>query len=69
MTPCTGCYMPNTCRNYGQCQDPRRPETGIDAALKEAHAACLALEAAATRLNEATANLAAAQVIHKSQQQ
>jgi flagellar assembly factor FliW len=43
-------------------------ETGLSHAIKEAQDAIVALEAAARRLNEATANLAAAIVINKSQQ-
>jgi uncharacterized protein YoxC len=44
------------------------PETGLGYALQEVEHAIADLEAALKRLNEATANLAAAQVIHNAKQ-
>lgn len=63
---CTGCQIGRACR---QSDRDHWPETGLDYAIKEAHAAIEAVNAAAKRLDEAMANVAAAQVIHKSQQQ
>jgi hypothetical protein len=64
MNHCPGCQMPGSCRQDGHC---RRPCT-LDHAIKEAKEACAAMEAATRRLNAAVVNLAAAQLISKSQQ-
>jgi hypothetical protein len=62
---CTGCQIGRACR---QGDRDHRPETGMEYALAETRSAITAMEAATKRLHEALGNLAAAQVIHKSQQ-
>jgi hypothetical protein len=57
--PCAHCGMPNSCRQDRHC----RRNTGLDPAIKEAKAAIAAMDSATKRLNEAIANLAAAQAV------